>query len=186
MMARAIASSWTASSGDWYRVMMRSRWSSACSRGSTPDTIRSTRSMALPVNTRVDSADTDAACQPAEWRRGRCQRLWQEQGGRCFQCDRPMPSPAGQRLRHRKRADAATIDHVMPLSKGGGDDHGNCVATCRACNAAKADRLPTAAELDRLAVLKGGAQISSAMWAAAARSQPEPASPPSPTSAASA
>lgn len=43
----------------------------------------------------------------------------------------------------RKSARLATIDHVVPLSKGGGRfDRKNCVVACYACNQRKADKLP--------------------------------------------
>lgn len=89
-----------------------------------------------------------------DWRRARCHRLWQEQEGLCFYCQRSMAAPLTQRLRHRKRADAATIDHVMPLSLGGAADWPNEVAACRACNDAKADALPSSHDLERLQRLK--------------------------------
>lgn len=85
-----------------------------------------------------------------EWRRGKCQALWHEQDGACFFCGRAMPEPARQRLRHRKRLDSATIEHVVPRSLGGAEDWSNEVAACRECNAAKADRPPTDEELARL------------------------------------
>ena len=88
------------------------------------------------------------------WRRGRCHALWLHQGGLCFHCGRPMPDPLGQRQRHRKRDDAATIEHVLPRTLGGRQSWVNEVAACRACNAAKADRLPTAMEVWRLVWLK--------------------------------
>lgn len=88
------------------------------------------------------------------WRRGRCQTLWQEQDGACFFCGRPMPEPLTQRLRHRKRPESATIDHVLPRALGGSEDWGNEVAACRACNSTKADRLPNADEVARLEALK--------------------------------
>ena len=65
-----------------------------------------------------------------------------------------MAPPLTQRLRHRKRADAATIDHVVPRALGGAAEWPNEVAACRACNAAKADAAPAADDLDRLARLK--------------------------------
>lgn len=65
-----------------------------------------------------------------------------------------MPDPLTQRERHRKRADATTIDHVLPRTLGGMEAWLNEVAACRACNAAKADRLPTTMELWRLAWLR--------------------------------
>jgi 5-methylcytosine-specific restriction endonuclease McrA len=36
----------------------------------------------------------------------------------------------------------ATIDHVIPKSKGGKTDYFNCVTSCKACNGEKADRTP--------------------------------------------
>lgn len=66
-----------------------------------------------------------------------------------------MPDPLLQRPRHRLRADdAATIDHVLPRTLGGMESWWNEVAACRACNTAKADRLPLGTELWRLAWLK--------------------------------
>jgi len=88
------------------------------------------------------------------WRRGRCHALWLHQHGRCFHCGAPMPDPLIQRDRHRKRPDAATIEHVLPRTLGGTQSWLNEVAACRACNALKADRLPTAIELWRLVWLK--------------------------------
>jgi len=91
------------------------------------------------------------------WRRARCQALWEHQHGLCFHCGRPMGAPMVQRVRHRKRDDAATIEHVLPRSMGGMAAWPNEVAACRACNAAKADMAPLAIQLWRLAWLKGGA-----------------------------
>lgn len=91
----------------------------------------------------------------SSWRRGRCHALWQHQHGFCFHCGGSMPDPLVQRARHRKRADAATIDHVLPRSLGGMAAWLNEVAACRACNAIKADRPPLAVELWRLVWLKG-------------------------------
>lgn len=65
-----------------------------------------------------------------------------------------MAPPANQRTRHRKRADAATIDHVVPRAHGGAEDWRNEVAACRSCNAAKADQSPDGDALRRLARLK--------------------------------
>jgi HNH endonuclease len=35
-----------------------------------------------------------------------------------------------------------TVDHIIPISKGGKWDHRNMVHCCRQCNALKADRMP--------------------------------------------
>lgn len=88
------------------------------------------------------------------WRQARCRFLWLAQGGYCFHCGRAMADPAVQRPRHRKRQDAATIDHVLPRTLGGPCDWRNEVAACRACNGVKADRPPRWDELWRLAWVK--------------------------------
>lgn len=49
---------------------------------------------------------------------------------RCFYCDR--------RVARRQR----TIDHKVPLARGGRHSAGNLVMACRACNASKGDRTP--------------------------------------------
>lgn len=36
----------------------------------------------------------------------------------------------------------ATLDHAIPVSRGGTDDLSNLVLACRPCNEAKADRTP--------------------------------------------
>jgi 5-methylcytosine-specific restriction endonuclease McrA len=59
------------------------------------------------------------------------------QGGRCFYCGEPVGAKA-------------TFDHLIPQAYGGTDDPGNIVLAHRRCNRAKADRLPTPEEIDRL------------------------------------
>lgn len=57
-------------------------------------------------------------------------------GEACHYCQVPTvvdPEPA-QRFRER------TLDHVVPLSRGGRDELENCVAACRSCNSRKAAR----------------------------------------------
>ena len=36
----------------------------------------------------------------------------------------------------------ATIDHVIPLARGGTNYEGNLVPCCKSCNSSKQDRLP--------------------------------------------
>ena len=36
-----------------------------------------------------------------------------------------------------------TLDHVVPLVRGGRSTRGNCVAACKVCNTRKRDLLPT-------------------------------------------
>lgn len=94
------------------------------------------------------------------WRRGRCHALWLHQNGLCFHCGGAMPDPLLQRPRHRKRLDAATIEHVLPRTLGGRESWINEVAACRACNAGKADRLPRSVEIWRLLWLKREALLA--------------------------
>lgn len=48
-----------------------------------------------------------------------------------------------------REAAADTFDHLMPKSLGGVNTIDNLVPACLACNQAKADRLPTTAEMAR-------------------------------------
>ena len=49
-------------------------------------------------------------------------RLWTEQGGFCWWCKKPVPLYA------------ATMDHLIPRSKGGTDSLQNNVMACYPCN----------------------------------------------------
>lgn len=42
----------------------------------------------------------------------------------------------------------ATVDHIVPSSRGGGSSWLNLVSACRECNHRKADRTPAEAEMD--------------------------------------
>lgn len=48
--------------------------------------------------------------------------------GQCWICGNP---------------DADTLDHVLPVSRGGGNQWWNLRPACRSCNSAKGDRLYT-------------------------------------------
>ena len=50
--------------------------------------------------------------------------------GRCYYCDASVP-PA-----------ELTMDHVVPLIRGGRSTRGNCVPACKDCNSRKKDLLP--------------------------------------------
>lgn len=53
-------------------------------------------------------------------------RLLDRQRGRCFYCDQPEPT---------------TLDHLIPLVRGGRHSIGNLVWACRTCNTSKGGRL---------------------------------------------
>ena len=60
-----------------------------------------------------------------QWWRNRIAR------GLCHYCGRATP-PA-----------ELTLDHVVPLIRGGRSSKGNCVPACKECNSRKQDLLPT-------------------------------------------
>lgn len=47
-------------------------------------------------------------------------------------------------------AEALTLDHVIPVARGGKSTRGNCVPCCRDCNAKKGARTPAEQMLDKL------------------------------------
>lgn len=55
-------------------------------------------------------------------------------------------------------AKALTMDHLVPIVRGGRSTHGNCVPACKDCNNAKKHSLPTewSPEAARLASDGGG------------------------------
>lgn len=69
-----------------------------------------------------------AANKHITWR----QKRVKAQDGLCFYCQRVMKPP------HR----TATLDHVIPLSRGGADHWENTVAACEPCNREKGNSLP--------------------------------------------
>ena len=52
----------------------------------------------------------------------------------------------------RHKESALTRDHVLPMSRGGGDRWSNVVTACRSCNARKGNRNPEEAGMPLLAV----------------------------------
>lgn len=58
-----------------------------------------------------------------EARRKYRERLYREQNGLCFWCAGDMDEP--------------TIDHVVPICKGGGNSYHNVVLSCFECNQAR-------------------------------------------------
>lgn len=59
-----------------------------------------------------------------------------ECGDRCHYCAGKVKIRTGRRYEE----DDATVDHVVPRSKGGTDARGNLALACRKCNKAKEDR----------------------------------------------
>lgn len=60
----------------------------------------------------------------------------------CAYCDKTSLNP-NHGSAHARMSGKATIDHILPLSKGGKKfDESNLIVACSACNGAKADILP--------------------------------------------
>lgn len=72
---------------------------------------------------RVDREAAAVGLRPSD--RKRLRRKWKRQGRTCAYC----PAPA------------TTIDHVIPLIRGGTNYEGNLVPCCLSCNSRKSDRL---------------------------------------------
>ncbi len=51
------------------------------------------------------------------------------QNARCYYCDKPL------------KAAECTMDHIVPLSRGGKSTRGNVCIACKACNNEKKDRI---------------------------------------------
>lgn len=60
-------------------------------------------------------------------------KLVKKQGGLCAYCVKPVLLEPGRFNRHQQ----ATLDHVIPLSRGGLHHWENVVAACVRCNAEK-------------------------------------------------
>jgi 5-methylcytosine-specific restriction endonuclease McrA len=60
----------------------------------------------------------------SQWWKRRCAK------GRCHYCGRPTP------------AKELTMDHIVPIARGGRSTKGNVVPACKACNTAKKQLLP--------------------------------------------
>jgi 5-methylcytosine-specific restriction endonuclease McrA len=81
--------------------------------------------------------------------------LYGRQGGKCPYCMRHM-----ERWTAKQRPDGTydngfTVEHVMPIALGGRKAEFNCVLVHAKCNYEKADRAPTQAEIDLLALVHG-------------------------------
>lgn len=58
--------------------------------------------------------------------------LYDKQGGRCFWCSKALVLPvAGHSV---QKDDTATMDHLIPKSKGGRNFKSNFVVACAGCN----------------------------------------------------
>ncbi len=70
--------------------------------------------------------------------------LFEEQGGICAICDKPMPP-----IDHDPDDpdDAPNLDHIIPVSRGGPEYRWNLQLTHTRCNAAKSNAMPHEADV---------------------------------------
>ena len=66
-----------------------------------------------------------------EWRRTHLK----DQDGKCYFCECPITDDK----EYEGPAEASTLDHIIPRSKGGEDIFENTVAACEPCNTRKSD-----------------------------------------------
>ena len=79
-------------------------------------------------------------------------RHFERQNGRCAYCGIPMLLPP---FRVKKPGDRrATLDHIVPLVRGGADSEANTVAACDACNAAKGNMTAQAFRLSAFCIAR--------------------------------
>lgn len=80
--------------------------------------------------------------RPSWWRR-KLESSFKACGGVCPGCDaRMVLLPAGFTPGQPRPRNAATLDHIVPKSKGGATRWGNLRVRCFRCNVAKADAVP--------------------------------------------
>lgn len=66
----------------------------------------------------------------SQWRRDVMTKLLKKHRNRCYYCERQFKSVE------------LTLDHKVPLSRGGNNAIGNLVPSCWPCNQEKGDRMP--------------------------------------------
>lgn len=64
--------------------------------------------------------------------------------------------PRGMKLATKSGICVLTIDHVVPVSRGGSNLYANLVAACQRCNTFKDDRTPEEAGMTILGILTPG------------------------------
>lgn len=70
-----------------------------------------------------------------------------------FFCSYYHKDDKGKRFRYKCLPDELTIDHIIPLSRGGANDFRNCTTACRNCNEIiKKNRTPAEAGLELIRI----------------------------------
>ncbi len=110
---------------EWCSTPCRRRFCTpACASRFNGAARRAARVAATPHSRRVDRSANAAGM--SEHARRQLLRRWRLQGLPCHYCGKPK---------------ADTVDHVVPLVRGGTNYEGNLVPACRSCNSRKQDRL---------------------------------------------
>jgi 5-methylcytosine-specific restriction protein A len=80
----------------------------------------------------LDISEADLRREREKARALRKSQWWKNRiaAGRCYYCGAKVP--AGE----------LTLDHIVPLARGGRSTRGNCVAACKDCNNRKKHLLP--------------------------------------------
>ena len=93
-----------------------------------------------PVHVKREREKARALRKTEWWRSLRKTEWWRSllQKGVCHYCGKNVG------------AAALTMDHVVPVSRGGKSTRGNCVPCCAACNATKRAYTPAEQILDKL------------------------------------
>lgn len=82
--------------------------------------------------------------EKAKARELRQSQWWKNQTGRgvCYHCEQ------------RFHPSELTMDHLLPIARGGKSDRKNCVPSCKECNTKKGHRLSNEVALDNLEIPK--------------------------------
>ena len=80
-----------------------------------------------------DLSEDDIRRERAKARHLRKSQWWQRRlaKGKCHYCGRPTPPRS------------LTMDHIVPIARGGRSTKGNVVPACKSCNNEKKETLPT-------------------------------------------
>lgn len=99
------------------------------------------RNQALQLAAKIEQKEKDNSCCDTPNKRKKCgkktrQKVYLKSNKRCAICGRPL------QMDFPELEDYVTIDHIVPLNKGGENVLENYQATCKCCNQIKADILP--------------------------------------------
>lgn len=87
------------------------------------------------ANPQPQPAPTPGQPKRRSWDRNTRLRVYRRSGGLCYLCGIQVTGVEGARS-------YGTLDHVVPLARGGADEESNLALACYGCNQDKADLLP--------------------------------------------